>query len=68
MITYRNTGGSGGYVNAIARAVSGAGYQDKTSERPIADDNGMHDHTFNLNGGVSQQNLDIRPKRIIVRM
>ena len=67
-ITYRNTGGSGGYVNAIARAVSGAGYQDTTKGVPSAARGGLHSHTFNLNGGVSQQSIDITPKRIVVRM
>ena len=67
-ITYRNTGGNGGYVNAIARAVSGAGYQSKTTTRPFASNAGVHFHTFNLNGNVAQQQFDVRPKRIIVRM
>lgn len=67
-ITYRNTGGSGGYVNAIARAVSGAGYQAQTSERPITTDANAHSHKFNLNDNVTQQQFDVRPKRIIVRM
>lgn len=67
-ITYRNTGGNGGYVNAIARAVSGAGYESQTSTNPNTSTDGLHSHTFNLNGNVTQETLNIQPKRIIVRM
>lgn len=67
-ITYRNTGGSGGYVNAVARAVSGAGYQDTTTSVPTTNYAGTHNHILRLNGDVTQQQFDVRPKRIIVRM
>lgn len=67
-ITYRNTGGSGGYVDAIARAVSGAGYQSETQFAPVTLFDGDHRHHFYLNDNVPQQQFDVRPKRIIVRM
>ena len=67
-ITYRNTGGNGGYVNAIARAVSGAGYQSETQFAPVTLFDGDHRHHFYLNDNVPQQQFDITPKRIVVRM